>query len=65
METEVEKQERWSRYNLNIDQEVVVKATVKKIGPNCVVDISIDGREPTMITVHRNQIQDYVKYKED
>lgn len=54
---ETEKQERWSRYDLNIGQEVVVKGTVKKIGPNCVVEVVIDGREPTMITVHRNLIQ--------
>ena len=59
METEDEKQERWSRYNLNVDEEVVVRATVKKIRPNCLVDVCIDGKEPTTITVHRNHIQYY------
>ena len=63
METEDEKQERWSRYNLNIGDVVWVKSVVREIGPNCMVGITPwDEDDHSKIhKVHRNMIIDYDK----
>lgn len=62
-ETEDEKQERWSRYNLNIGDVVWVKSVVRKIGPNCMVTVTPwdDDNRSNNYSTHRNMIIDYNK----
>lgn len=60
-ETEEQKQERWSRYNLNIGDVVWVKSTVQEIGPNCMVAVTPWDDSTKTYKTHRNMIIDYDK----